>query len=201
MPETVTNCDTNTKEGLTVHIWGHFKTITKHKFVVMRHCFRVGLYKQGLLHDLSKYSWTEFRMGAKYYSGKHSPNVEERLERGYSSAWLHHKGRNKHHFEYWNDVSPVTNMDVPIEMPTKYFVEMVMDRIAACKIYNGAAYTDGDALAYLRRGRDMSMMHPNTRRQLEYVLEMLRDQGEDATFRYLKDHVLKGEPIPIERVE
>jgi hypothetical protein len=180
-----------------LRIWGHFKTITRHKFVVMRHCFRVGLYRQGLLHDLSKYSWTEFRVGAKYFTGKHSPNVEERNELGYSTAWLHHKGRNKHHFEYWNDFSPKENANVPIEMPTKYFVEMVMDRIAACKIYNGKEYYDGSALDYLHRGKDMSLMHPRTLAQLEYVLVMLRDKGEGETFDYLKHHVLKGEAIPV----
>ena len=45
--------------------WKHFKTITKHKFLVMRQCFKVGLYWQGLTHDLSKYSPTEFFVGAK----------------------------------------------------------------------------------------------------------------------------------------
>lgn len=182
-----------------MHIWGHFKTITRHKIVVARLCFRVGLYRQGLLHDMSKYSWTEFRVGAKYYSGTHSPNVEERLEYGYSSAWLHHKGRNKHHYEYWVDYSPALNANIPIEMPVRYLVEMFMDRIAACKIYHGDAYTDADALNYLLRGKDLSLMHVNTRRQLEYLLEMLRDNGEDVTFRYIREHVLKGEPIPVER--
>ena len=78
----------------------HFGTITKHKFLVMKECFRVGLYRQGLLHDLSKYGWTEFRVGCRYYQGNRSPNNAEREDRGYSSAWLHHKGRNKHHYEY-----------------------------------------------------------------------------------------------------
>lgn len=45
----------------------HFQTITKHKILVMQECFRVGLYRQGLLHDLSKYGWTEFRVGCRYY--------------------------------------------------------------------------------------------------------------------------------------
>ena len=71
----------------------------------MKHCFRVGLYKQGLLHDLSKYSPTEFLVGCKYYQGTRSPNNAERENIGYSGAWLHHKGRNKHHYEYWLDYS------------------------------------------------------------------------------------------------
>ena len=83
--------------------WSHFKTITHHKILVAKGCFRIGLYRQGLLHDLSKYSPTEFRVGAKYYQGTRSPNNAEREEIGYSTAWMHHKGRHKHHYEYWKD--------------------------------------------------------------------------------------------------
>ena len=82
-----------------MNAWGHFKTITSHKFLVMKYCFKVGLYKQGFLHDLSKYSPTEFMVGAKYYQGTRSPNNAEREATGVSTSWLHHKGRNKHHFE------------------------------------------------------------------------------------------------------
>ena len=69
----------------------HFLTITKHKCEVMKNCFAVGLYRQGLLHDLSKYSWEEFAIGVKYYQGNRSPNAAEKEEKGYSAAWLHHK--------------------------------------------------------------------------------------------------------------
>ena len=72
---------------------GHFTTITRHKILVMKECFKIGLYKQGLTHDLSKYSPTEFLVGCKYYQGNRSPNEIERREKGYSAAWLHHKGR------------------------------------------------------------------------------------------------------------
>ena len=77
--------------------WQHFKTITHHRLLVMLGCFRVGLYRQGLTHDLSKYSPAEFWQGAKYYQGTRSPNTAEREENGYSLAWMHHKGRNRHH--------------------------------------------------------------------------------------------------------
>ena len=83
----------------------HFITITHHKILVMQGCFKVGLYWQGLMHDLSKYEPSEFWVGAKYYQGTRSPNNAEREEKGYSGAWLHHKGRNKHHYEYWIDYS------------------------------------------------------------------------------------------------
>ena len=87
------------------HPWLHFRTITRHKLLVMKYCFRIGLYKQGLLHDLSKYSPTEFLVGCKYYQGTRSPNNAEREATGVSMSWLHHKGRNRHHFEHWVDYS------------------------------------------------------------------------------------------------
>ena len=172
----------------------HFITITKHRWKVRSHCFRVGLYWQGLTHDLSKYTPTEFRIGVKYFQGTRSPNSRERELNGYSTAWMHHKGRNKHHFEYWTDLSTKTRVYEPVEMPPKYFVEMVMDRIAACKIYNGSNYTQADALRYLvnsAEGRDLTMMHQKTREDLIYVLTMLKEKGESETFRYLRTVYLK----------
>ena len=32
-------------------------------------------------------------------------NNAEREDTGVSTAWLHHKGRNKHHYEHWVDYS------------------------------------------------------------------------------------------------
>ena len=176
--------------------WQHFKTITKHRFLVMCGCFRVGLIWQGLTHDLSKYSPTEFWVGARYYQGTRSPNTAEREAKGYSEAWMHHKGRNKHHFEYWTDMSKQTRNYESVEMPRKYLVEMVMDRRAACMTYQGKAYTDGSALKYFMGSRERELMHPNTRMQLEYILTMLRDKGEKETFRWLRQEVLKGMPFP-----
>ena len=176
----------------------HFMTINHHRYLVRKSCFRVGLYWQGLTHDLSKYSLTEFLVGARYFQGNRSPNGAEREEKGYSTAWIHHKGRNRHHWEYWTDMNMVTKRYEPIPMPRKYLCEMVMDRRAACIVYEGAKYTDRSALAYFERSREKELMHPQTRRELQYLLEMLRDHGEKHAFQYLKKHVLKGYPIPWE---
>lgn len=92
------------KKQLLKNGWNHFQTITEHKCLVMKECFKVGLYKQGLLHDLSKYTPEEFRTGVLYFQGNRSPNAAEKEKMGYSGAWLHHKGRNKHHYEYWIDL-------------------------------------------------------------------------------------------------
>ncbi|MCD8241488.1 MAG: DUF5662 family protein, partial [Lachnospiraceae bacterium] len=124
-----------------INIWRHFHTITKHQLMVARHCFRVGMYWQGLTHDLSKYSPSEFWQGCRYYQGFCSPNNAERMAKGYSSAWLHHKGRNKHHYEYWTDYNMETHRMDGVKMPLKYVNEMIMDRIAASKVYEGRKYT------------------------------------------------------------
>ncbi len=179
--------------------WQHFKTITYHKWLVCKGCFRVGLYWQGLTHDLSKYSPTEFWVGARYYQGTRSPNGAEREEKGYSEAWMHHKGRNRHHFEYWTDMNRATRCYESVPMPRKYLVEMVMDRRAACMVYQGTAYTDQSPLAYFEKSSDQNLMHPELKRQLGHILGMLAEKGEKETFRYLKTHVLGGSPFPWER--
>lgn len=178
--------------------WQHFKTITGHRFLVMKGCFAMGLYWQGLTHDLSKYSPVEFWNGARFYQGVRSPNAAEREEKGYSEAWMHHKGRNRHHYEYWTDMSPATGRYESVTMPRRYLAEMVADRVAACKVYEGERYTSGSALAYLTRSREKNLLDPETRKQLTYLLTMLQDQGEKETYRYIKRSVLKDEPFPWE---
>ncbi len=178
--------------------WQHFKTITRHRHTVMAGCFRVGLYRQGLLHDLSKYSPTEFMVGANYFQGNRSPNGAEREDKGYSEAWMHHKGRNPHHYEYWTDMSLESRRYESVPMPRKYLVEQIMDRRAACIVYQKKDYTDSSALEYFLKSRERELMHPQTRKELEYLLTMLSQRGEKETFSYLKHHVLKGKPFPWE---
>lgn len=176
-----------------MHPWGHFKTITKHKLLVMRYCFRIGLYKQGLLHDMSKYCPSEFLVGCKYYQGDRSPNNAEREAIGVSTAWLHHKGRNKHHFEHWVDYSlDGEHVIMGAKMPKKYVAEMVMDRISASRTYMGDAYTDAAPLEYYEKGTDkLWFVHPETKRDLKALLTMLKDQGEEKTLQYIKHVYLK----------
>lgn len=174
------------------HFIEHFKTITHHRNLVRQHCFKAGLYWQGLTHDLSKYSPTEFLVGAKYYQGDKSPNDAERRDKGYSTAWMHHKGRNKHHLDYWTDYStdPIKDI-VPVRMPTKYVVEMFCDRMAACKTYHKENYTDADPYNYYMKSKDHYMIHPDTAKLLEKMLVMLKDYGEEKTFRYIRRNILR----------
>jgi hypothetical protein len=169
----------------------HLRTINQHRWLVMKYCFRAGLYKQGLLHDLSKYSWVEFSIGAKYYQGYRSPNVAEREEKGYSSAWLHHKGRNKHHLEYWMDYSLMDEKPFHgTKMPVNYVVEMVCDRIAANKIYKKEEYKNGDPLTYFEESIEQHLIHEETKALLTELLMMLKEKGENATFEYIRKVVL-----------
>lgn len=177
-----------------LNAWRHFKTISNHRFRVMKYCFRAGLIRQGLVHDLSKFSWTEFSEGAKFYQGNRSPNAKAREEEGISYAWLHHKGRNRHHFEYWIDYDP----DSPRllsghEMPRKYVAEMVIDRICACQVYKGSKYNSADAYKYFLNGCDkIWFINENTKRDLKMLLKMTADHGEDYTIDYIKNTYLKG---------
>jgi len=160
---------------------------------VIAHCAKAGIFWQGLFHDLSKYSPREFWAGAKYYKGTESPNVGERKDKGYSEAWLHHKGVNKHHFEYWTDYSVVERRVVPIKMPLRYVAEMFCDRVAASKIYNGDKYTDRDSLEYFLRSKSRRFIHEETSDFLEKLLQMLADEGEEKTFSYLREIIKKKE--------
>lgn len=177
---------------------GHFRTITKHRNLVMKYCFACGLYRQGLTHDLSKYSPSEFYTGILYYQGDRSPNDIDRRQNGFSAAWMHHKGRNRHHYEYWNDyILPEHGGKGvgPVPMPRKYVAEMFCDRLAACHIYNKDNYSDDMALNYFMRAKDRTNMHPDTKRDLYFLLRYCSEYGEDAALRYIKKYYLR-EGIP-----
>ncbi len=172
---------------------GHFVTITRHRHEVIRHCRKAGIFWQGLFHDLSKYSPTEFCAGAKYFVGTRSPNEIEREKLGCSLAWMHHKGRNRHHFEYWTDYIPGVRKLSPVKMPIKYLAEMFCDRVAASKIYQAANYTQQHPIDYFMRGKATRSIHPETSNLLEHLLRMLAEKGESDTFEYLRSIVKSGE--------
>ena len=117
----------------------HFVKVCKHKHYVRQYCWKLGLYKQGILHDISKFSPIEFWESVKYYQGNRSPIDACKEDKGYSMAWLHHKGRNPHHYEYWQD-----NFDKggePLQMPFKYVLEMLCDYLGAGRAYMGKQFT------------------------------------------------------------
>ena len=175
---------------------GHLHTINHHKWLVTRDCIRVGLISQGLKHDLSKYAPIEFFAGVKYYEGgKRSPINREKEEKGYSQGWLHHKGRNRHHFEYWIDYCIAPDGHVFMggcKMPKKYVAEMFCDRIAACRVYQGEKYTDASAYDYYQRSKGHVLIHPETSHLIDEWLLLLKERGEDEAFRIIREDLKKS---------
>ena len=174
---------------------GHLNTIIKHKYEVMKNCFKAGIYLQGITHDLSKFSPSEFIVGVTHFQGFRSPNEGEREDYGYSKAWMHHKGRNKHHFEYWTDYNTKTRRLEPVEMPKRYVVEMFCDRVAASKVYMGENYNNSAPFEYFDRGRARRVMHEKTSYELEKLLVMLKDIGEEETFKYIRRAIFLGKSL------
>ena len=153
----------------TKNIIKHFCLITHHKWVIFKLCCKLGLYWRGLIHDLSKYSWTEFSESIKYYQGNRSPIMAAKEDKGYSEAWLHHKGRNKHHFEYWYDIDA---KEPPI-IPFKYSVEMICDKLAAGMVYQGKNWTKEFELKYWNeKEKDKPIINEQMR---EFVTEVFTD--------------------------
>ncbi len=164
--------------------WHHFLTITQHKLLVMQNCFRVGLFKQGLLHDLSKYSPAEFLTGVHYYQG----TAAQMRQSGKKKDILPHGSTTRAGTSIISNTGLIFPEPVRAlperKMPVNYLVEMVMDRIAACKVYRGKDYTDASAWEYYQRERPYlnSAMHTETRAELEKILIMLKQRGERQRF-------------------
>ncbi len=175
--------------------WGHLKTITLHKLRVTRLCFKMGLIKQGLLHDLSKYSPVEFWAGVRYFQGYRSPIDAEKEAKGYSEGWLHHKGHNKHHWEYWIDRNKQCQGLFCVEIPKRYVAEMVCDRIAACQTYQKEKYTNASPIEYFLQGSDKQFMHPHTAALLQQYLEWVSDFEIDAAFKKIKQDLRRSAAI------
>lgn len=156
----------------------HFKTVCKHKAVVFHECRKCGLWWRGLVHDLSKFSPTEFIPSARYFQGNKSPIEAEKRAKGYSPAWQHHMGHNPHHWEYWIDYDKNGGI-IANKIPYVYVVEMVCDWIGAGKVYSGDDWTESAPLDYYNRVRKGRHFHPETETLLVRFLECVRDKGLD----------------------
>ena len=150
----------------------HIALVMRHKKIVFRYCKRAGIPLQGLLHDLSKFSPVELFESIKYYNGQTSPINLSRKENGYSEAWLHHKGRNKHHYEYWIDT-----YNKPLIMPYKYALEMCIDMLAAGKVYMKDSWTKDYPLWYWNLEKDKRNIHPAIMEFQTLFFETLRVEG------------------------
>lgn len=156
--------------------WKHFKTVCKHKAVVYHECKACGIWWQGVIHDLSKFSVTEFVPSARFFQGDKSPIEAEKAEIGYSVAWLHHKGRNKHHWEWWTDFDQNGSI-IANKIPVKYVIEMVCDWIGAGKVYSGEKWSEEEPLKHFNKARPGRHFHPQTEKLLIAMLEAIKNNG------------------------
>lgn len=160
----------------------HFKKIVIHKYWVLYFCIKAGIPLQGMLHDMSKFSPVEFIESAKYYQGGRSPIDACKEENGFSAAWLHHKGRNPHHYEYWQD--NFDNGGIPLKMPYKYALEMVCDYLGAGKAYMGKDFTlEKEYEWWLKKSSKPIAMHPQTKKFVNDLLLMIKDYNSYDVLR------------------
>ena len=174
--------------------FGHTKTVVKHKIEVAKICFKFGLYWQGIVHDMSKFSPTEFVPSVKYYSGTRSPIEAEKEDKGYSMAWLHHKSKNKHHFWYWVDYD-MNQVQAPVRIPLRYVYELLADTIAAGKVYSsnaGKEWKQSDPYEYYKvHNRDakngIEFMEFCTKAVLDTMYVNVMEYGIDNVAKMIKN--------------
>lgn len=173
--------------------FGHLKTVLTHKWEVLKICFKFGLYWQGIVHDMSKFSPTEFIPSVKYYSGVRSPIEAEKEDKGYSMAWLHHKNKNKHHFWYWVDYDN-NQVQSPVRIPLKYVYEMIADTVAAGKVYSknsGKEWRQSDPYMYYKAhnrdaGNNIEFMDFCTKAVLDIMYVDIMKYGIDGVAKMVK---------------
>jgi hypothetical protein len=145
--------------------FNYFKTICIHKWYVFVECCKLGIFWQGIIHDLSKFSLYEFILSAQYYhDGKN--------DTAYQEAWLHHKGHNKHHWEYWVDWDSFTGDYILIHIPSKYLKEICADMIGASKAYNKGKYNKKEPLIYFKNNCQGWKIKTEDR---EFIANMLKE--------------------------
>ena len=148
----------------------HFIKICKHKYWVGYYCFKAGIPWRGIKHDMSKFSPTEFWESVKYYQGDSSPIDACKKVNGWSKAWQHHKGRNDHHYEYWQD--NFDNGGNPILMPKECAIELVCDYLGAGRAYQGKNFTyAGEYKWWSAKSEKPIAMHPKIKEFVEYSMQ------------------------------
>ena len=169
--------------GMIKNIFGHLKTVLTHKYWVFVYCCKLGIPWQGIKHDMSKFSWTEFSESVKYYQGgKKSPIPVIKAERGYSKAWQHHKGRNKHHYEYWTDnYSKGTTF---IKIPFKYVIELIADWLSAGRTYNGKSFTIDDEIEWWNKWPEKCAINPETVELIDKIFKHIQMFGFESFKRH-----------------
>ena len=160
--------------------FNHLKKIFIHKWWVFYYCCKLRIPWQGIMHDISKFSWTELKESIKYYQGDKSPIPIAKKENGYSEAWQHHKGRNKHHFEYWIDF---TDKDIKIiPMPYKYVLELIADYLGAFRAYNGYMNFEEEYQWWLKKSEQIEFMNPATKSFITQIFRYIHYNNDNINY-------------------
>jgi hypothetical protein len=153
--------------------FGHLKTVLTHKYWVFRYTLIAGIPWRGLVHDLSKFSPVEWRESVRYYAGSRSPVHYARAANRFSNAWLHHRGRNRHHFEYWVDNTANGGL-IAVPMPFLDALELICDRLGAARAYKKRAFSMAEQLFLFNRDIAPSpLVHPQTKLFIRFMFEAL----------------------------
>lgn len=165
-------------------MWNHLRTIQTHRKWVRRYCRWAGIPWRGLVHDLSKYSPTEFFESARYWTGVSSPIEEAKKDKGFSKAWLHHRGRNPHHWAYWADNYSEGLTIYP--MPKNDFVEMVCDFLAAGQAYKKSQFSyTGERTWWIKESqKGCKAMNEKNKHMLDIIFADL-EAAENPMLRHL----------------
>ena len=167
-------------------LFKHLKTVRTHRKYVRKTCFKMGLFWQGLTHDLSKYSLTELKI-CKYYTGKGSPHQVAREELGYSPSWIHHYHTNKHHHMFWIDETE-TGEIIPMKMPYRFVIESLADMLGASKAYNTINWEPQMLLDYWeQKCLGKRIMHEDSVIFMDYLIRQLVLDGEENFFEWYID--------------
>ena len=102
-------------------------------------------------------------------------------------GWLHHKGRNPHHWEYWLDNGDAAQHGVkPVRMPVNYVVEMFCDRVAATMVYRGENFDFTAPLDYYNKTRFYYIINEKPDYIIKDMLSHLAKTNLDETIKYIK---------------
>lgn len=170
--------------------WENFKTICKHRSIVYRECKACGIGWQGLIHDLSKFSMAEFVPYAKHHHGTTESDRSPRADFEYRAAWMHHKGRNPHHWEYWIDYDKDGTI-IAYKMPFKYVVEAVCDWVGAGIVYEKEAWTQEEPLEYFNKVRSGRYLNKETENLMLFLLNSIKCQGLKGLHWWSQSEVLR----------
>lgn len=172
----------------SINYWNHFKTIIKHKYYVFIYCVKCGIPWRGITHDLSKFSIKEFLPSARHFRGDKSPIDAEKIDKGYSIAWQHHKGHNTHHYHYWLDLD--NGKTFAIKMPYKDVVELICDWVGAGRAYSPKNWSISEPYDYFIKTKNRMVLHPDTYSFIEKVLTRIKDPDDKTICKDIRKKLI-----------